>query len=41
MLTYHPLNYHPLVNTATLSLSPENLLVFIRACGHEPNMLSL
>jgi Ala-tRNA(Pro) deacylase len=41
MLTYHPLNSHPLVNTATLSLSPENLLVFIRACGHEPNMLSL
>lgn len=41
MLTYNPLNYHPLVNTATLSVSPEHLLTFIRACGHDPQIVAL
>jgi Ala-tRNA(Pro) deacylase len=41
MLTHDPLNYHPLVNTATTAVAPEDLLRFIRACGHEPRILAL
>ena len=35
------LNYHPLTNAATTSISPADLLAFIRACGHEPAILVL
>ena len=35
------LNYHPLTNAATTSISPADLLAFIRACGHEPAILAL
>ncbi|MDP6603157.1 MAG: prolyl-tRNA synthetase associated domain-containing protein [Rhodospirillales bacterium] len=35
------LNYHPLTNAATTSISPAGLLAFIRACGHEPAVLAL
>ena len=41
MLAYTPLNYHPLVNTATVSIMPEDLLTFIRSCGHEPHVMAL
>lgn len=34
-------NCHPLTNTATTSLSPKDLLAFIRATGHEPRILDL
>lgn len=34
-------NYHPLLNTMTLSLTPSDLLKFVRACGHEPQILDL
>ena len=30
------LNFHPLVNTATLALTPGDLLRFVAACGHQP-----
>jgi Ala-tRNA(Pro) deacylase len=41
MLRHDPLNYHPLINTKTTALSPDNLLRFIGDCGHHPRILSL
>ncbi len=34
-------NYHPLVNTMTLTLSPADLLTFIKDCGHDPLIVDL
>ena len=34
-------NFHPLENTATTSLTSADLLVFIRATGHEPEIVDL
>jgi len=36
MLSHEILNYHPLVNTMTTSISPDGLLTFLNACGHPP-----
>jgi len=33
------LNVHPLVNTATIGVSPQDLLRFILSCGHKPCMV--
>ena len=41
MLEHSPLNYHPLVNDHTTAVTPEDLLRFLRACGHEPRLLDL
>lgn len=41
MLRFDPLNYHPLVNTATTAIAPGDLLAFIRAGGHEPRIVAL
>lgn len=41
MLTRDPLNYHPLVNTATTAVSPADLQRFIAACGHQPRIEAL
>lgn len=41
MLEHDPLNYHPLVNTMTTAIRPDDLLKFIRACGHEPKIVDL
>ncbi|WP_157971027.1 prolyl-tRNA synthetase associated domain-containing protein [Pseudogemmobacter bohemicus] len=30
------LNFHPLINTESTGLHPQELLSFIRSCGHEP-----
>lgn len=35
------LNFHPLENTATTSISSRDLLTFIRDCGHEPAILDI
>lgn len=35
------LNFHPLVNTQTTAISSDDLLVFIRACGHDPAIVDL
>jgi Ala-tRNA(Pro) deacylase len=40
MLALDPLNYHPLVNTATTAVAPQDLLRFIRAGGHEPRVIT-
>lgn len=39
MLERDPLNYHPLVNTATTQIAPRDLLRFLDACGHCPCIL--
>ena len=41
MLEHDPLNYHPLVNTATTAVAPADLLRFIAACGHQPRRLAM
>jgi len=38
MLAHEVLNYHPLVNTMTTSISRAGLMAFLRACGHEPRI---
>ncbi len=35
------LNFHPLVNTATLGISRDDMLAFLRAVGHEPMIIDL
>jgi Ala-tRNA(Pro) deacylase len=41
MLAHDPLNYHPLVNTATTAVAAADLLKFIAHCGHEPRIVDL
>lgn len=36
MMEHELLNYHPLVNDRTTAIRRDDLLRFIRACGHEP-----
>ncbi len=33
-------NFHPLVNTESTSVRPNDLLTFLRACGHQPVIIS-
>jgi Ala-tRNA(Pro) deacylase len=39
MMRQERLNYHPLENTATTNIAREDLLRFVRACGHAPRIL--
>jgi Ala-tRNA(Pro) deacylase len=41
LLALSPSSFHPLVDTRTTAISPEDLLVFLRASGHEPRILPL
>ncbi len=41
LLAHEPLNFHPLDNTMTTSISAADLLRFLAAEGHEPEMVSL
>jgi Ala-tRNA(Pro) deacylase len=41
MMRHDLLNYHPLENRATTTISAQDLLKFIRSCGHGPKVLSL
>jgi Ala-tRNA(Pro) deacylase len=41
LLALSPLNFHPLVNTATTAIAADDLLVFVRSCGHEPRIETL
>lgn len=41
MMSFELLNYHPLSNDATTSISPDGLVAFIRSCGHEPAVVEL
>jgi Ala-tRNA(Pro) deacylase len=38
LMTHDVLNFHPLVNTATTSISREGLLKFLAATGHAPRI---
>ena len=39
MMKQDLLNYHPLTNEATTSIASNDLITFVRACGHEPQIL--
>lgn len=41
MMTYPVLNFHPLVNTATTTISREGLLAFLEATGHPPRIVAV
>jgi Ala-tRNA(Pro) deacylase len=41
MMSLQALNFHPLTNTATTSVTPDGLAAFIRSCGHEPVVVAL
>jgi Ala-tRNA(Pro) deacylase len=36
MLAHEQLNFHPLINTMTTTISSAGLLRFVQACGHAP-----
>jgi len=36
MLAHEQLNFHPLINTMTTTISSPDLLRFVQACGHTP-----
>ena len=38
-LAHDIVNAHPLTNAQTTAMRPQDLLAFIRACGHEPEIL--
>jgi Ala-tRNA(Pro) deacylase len=41
MLTHETLNFHPLVNTMTTSITRTGLLKFLESNGHEPRVESV
>ena len=41
LMAFDTLNCHPLMNTATTNIARDDLLRFIRACGHDPRILYL
>ena len=41
LAAFDTINCHPLENTATTNIAREDLLRFIRACGHEPHIMAL
>ena len=41
MMRHDLLNYHPLENTATTNIARDDLLRFIRSCGHEPRIIAV
>jgi Ala-tRNA(Pro) deacylase len=38
MLAHELVNFHPLVNTMTTTISSADLVRFVRACGHDPQI---
>ena len=41
LMEHATINCHPLENTATTNIARDELLRFIRACGHEPRILAV
>jgi Ala-tRNA(Pro) deacylase len=41
LLASDPVNCHPLTNDMTTAISPADLIAFVRACGHEPEVMNL
>ena len=41
LMAFNPVNAHPLVNTMTTALSPQDLVKFLESEGHKPDLLDL
>ncbi len=41
LMACDPVHFHPLENTATTAIAPDDLLRFALACGHDPEILDL
>ena len=41
MMQHDIVNYHPLENTATTSIGAQDLVAFIRSCGHDPQIVDI
>lgn len=41
LIAHDRVNFHPLTNTATTTIAPDDLLAFLRATGHEPLVVEL
>lgn len=41
LMRHERLNFHPLENTATTSINANDMIVFLRATGHEPRIIAL
>ena len=41
LMSYDVINCHPLENTATTAIARDDLLRFIRSCGHEPRVMAV
>ena len=41
MMRHERLNFHPLENTATTNIARDDLIRFIRSCGHEPWVVAM
>ena len=41
MMAHELLNYHPLQNEATTTIASDDLIKFIRSCGHDPQIVDL
>ena len=41
LMAYDDLNCHPLTNSATTTIARDDLLRFMRDCGHEPRIMSI
>ena len=41
MMKLSPLNYHPLRNNETTAISADDLVTFIRSCGHAPRVVAV
>ncbi len=41
LMQHETINCHPLENTATTNIARDDLLRFVRACGHEPRIAAL
>jgi Ala-tRNA(Pro) deacylase len=41
LMRHESINCHPLENTATTNIARDDLLRFLRACGHEPRVATL
>ena len=41
LMRHERLNFHPLENTATTSIAANDMMVFLRATGHEPKIIAV
>ena len=41
MMAHELVNYHPLENTATTTIRSQDLVAFIRSCGHDPKVVAV